>query len=537
MFRRRVFLAAAMCVGIITQPALGEGLTGSNAEEARRGIGQIDAFLDQGKWREAIHFFARLPEPDRNDVLNAPGQRMRADLAAAHYVLGDPVKIAKGILTDALFARGRMRLDCPPLTTIQITLKMRLREEDYCDSADVVTTKMAFLELALNHPEEDPFAFLEQIFGHSIDMDFGAGVALPRNRLWMTALCKRLNEPAYADFCAVRKLLDLSNNAARALPVADKETLPLPFAEHILPSNMRTPRKDENEPQPAWPASMTPLPHGFSPVRIETDGNDIVVISMSFNLDPTADVYDRAYWLHLSQDGGKSWNKPLFTGLSANVPYVVTATSHLPMRNGNELRIEVRIREFGNPHAAGGPYIEVRQADGFYLDVPLDLLSKDSDGDGLTDVEERSLLLDPGNRDGDGDGIPDGDDMAPTVAQMATDTSPRAEMVPLVIKHLVGGTYSSGTLAQKVAPLLIICDPKLFAGLRLGYPVIVYTSAEANRLMNISPTFHTIGFNFVVNRDNSRAFVGWRGVAGAGTLEIYRGPDGWHIRDLWGWVT
>ena len=37
----------------------------------------------------------------------------------------------------------------------------------------------------------------------------------------------------------------------------------------------------------------------------------------------------------------------------------------------------------------------------------------DSDGDGLTDEEEKALRTDPNNPDTDGDGIPDGDEVHP----------------------------------------------------------------------------------------------------------------------------
>ncbi|MCB1188528.1 hypothetical protein KDL29_15310 [bacterium] len=50
-----------------------------------------------------------------------------------------------------------------------------------------------------------------------------------------------------------------------------------------------------------------------------------------------------------------------------------------------------------------------------YVEIPLSLedVQRDSDGDGLTDIAERLLLLDPANPDCDDDGIPDGSDCTP----------------------------------------------------------------------------------------------------------------------------
>jgi hypothetical protein len=50
------------------------------------------------------------------------------------------------------------------------------------------------------------------------------------------------------------------------------------------------------------------------------------------------------------------------------------------------------------------------------LQVPIDGIDRDSDGDGWTDVEEARLGTDPRNSDSDGDGIPDGRDVCPLYA-------------------------------------------------------------------------------------------------------------------------
>lgn len=64
---------------------------------------------------------------------------------------------------------------------------------------------------------------------------------------------------------------------------------------------------------------------------------------------------------------------------------------------------------------------------------------RDSDGDGITDVEESRLGLNPSKADSDGDGIRDGDDVAPDFAPSASDDTTlilqRAFFATLGISH------------------------------------------------------------------------------------------------------
>ncbi|MCX6543970.1 MAG: thrombospondin type 3 repeat-containing protein [Acidobacteria bacterium] len=54
---------------------------------------------------------------------------------------------------------------------------------------------------------------------------------------------------------------------------------------------------------------------------------------------------------------------------------------------------------------------------------------QDSDGDGLTDIEELRLGLDPKNNDSDGDGIPDGQDVCPNYAPPAGSESSESQQI------------------------------------------------------------------------------------------------------------
>jgi hypothetical protein len=58
-------------------------------------------------------------------------------------------------------------------------------------------------------------------------------------------------------------------------------------------------------------------------------------------MDPNGEVSAGGYWLHLSDDGGKTWQPPLYTGLAEYFPYSVPEQSDLPMFDGKHIRLEV----------------------------------------------------------------------------------------------------------------------------------------------------------------------------------------------------
>ncbi len=67
----------------------------------------------------------------------------------------------------------------------------------------------------------------------------------------------------------------------------------------------------------------------------------------------------------------------------------------------------------------------------------------DSDGDGLTDIEEEYFRLDPNNPDSDGDGIPDGPSLAQAMFEII-DNLPRDERPDSVyrVDHMTRGVYN-----------------------------------------------------------------------------------------------
>ena len=103
--------------------------------------------------------------------------------------------------------------------------------------------------------------------------------------------------------------------------------------------------------------------------------------------------------LWLAENVKGRWTHPLFSGVSLD------RSRHM-MRNSKPTKKMIQGKTAEQLLAGAWVYVLIGNLD----------IAKDSDGDGLTDIEEARLGTDPHNRDTDGDGIPDAIDPWPLVA-------------------------------------------------------------------------------------------------------------------------
>jgi hypothetical protein len=106
------------------------------------------------------------------------------------------------------------------------------------------------------------------------------------------------------------------------------------------------------------------------------------------------------------------------------------------------------------------------------IGIPITEISKDSDGDGWTDVEEESLGLNPNQADSDGDGIKDGTDITPNyAAQPGDEQSDEVAVIQQAVFYCFGLSESHylllvGPTSRKVqlwgysGPVLYVQDSK-----------------------------------------------------------------------------
>jgi hypothetical protein len=288
----------------------------------------------------------------------------------------------------------------------------------------------------LHRPEGDPYLFAEASIAAN---DFFYSEPLVELR------CRVFAEPQYLEMCDTARRILASSRAAgeerdtdgqlrfgleslalpglaeirqrlsaelAAVPVAHSAApapaqqsprrsvipAPSPFAELPLPPEFRGTVQRPSRP----PRGMAALPEGFIPIRVERDGGRAVAISVSQTYDPTGEVSSGGYWVHRSRDGGRTWDQPLYTGLAHRFPYVVAPASRMPMLDGEALNVEVEIAEIDTASITYPPVAlqTRRRARDLYLRIPLADLVRDADGDGITDIAERKLLLDRARSDG-----------------------------------------------------------------------------------------------------------------------------------------
>ena len=180
------------------------------------------------------------------------------------------------------------------------------------------------------------------------------------------------------------------------------------------------------------------------------------------------------------------------------------------------------------------------------VSCPLSELLKDSDGDGLTDLLEEVLLLDPHNPDTDGDGIPDGIDPMPQVSDKGT-TSP----LSVVATHVAfqGAPEEDTTVhppdstGNKSEPLFItgyvVADrTEMGHAVDPSRRVVVLTRREAELAARKFGFIYADEIDgFQTNWDGSQAYFTWmdsrRSLDGASIFK--RDGQGWHSHTYASW--
>jgi len=121
-------------------------------------------------------------------------------------------------------------------------------------------------------------------------------------------------------------------------------------------------------------------------------------------------------WIGYSENNGKDWNY-YYTGITQKQPVFVKFYSQRPLiKEKGKLEIDACLVRQLSPFSHPVPTVSYECVkDGIYLVFDMNVISKDSDGDGLTDIVEDRFFTDKYNKDTDGDGIPDNLDMNPRV--------------------------------------------------------------------------------------------------------------------------
>ena len=319
------------------------------------------------------------------------------------------------------------------------------------------------------------------------------------------------------------------------------------FAEHPLPP------ADQGAGAAPMPKGLAKLPGGFQLVRAERSGRRAIAISVSQTYDPTGELSQGGYWVHLSDDGGAHWQKPLYTGLADRFPYVVPEHSRLPLLAGDTLNLAVEVAEIDTGSISYPPVAlrTRRRQTGLYLEIPLADLRRDSDGDGLPDVAARHLLLDHARTDGGTPFVVGSDQGAQCTAPPSPERAARIAVLGKLVDpagaaiveptdrpagEFMTGWKRAGAAADQ--PLFLLGDPKDYACLRPSRPMIVYGKADIAAIEHFTPDFHALELPPIVfNRAHDRGYVAWSMGWAGGTYRLRLIKGRWVFDTLSSWIT
>jgi hypothetical protein len=328
------------------------------------------------------------------------------------------------------------------------------------------------------------------------------------------------------------------------------------YVEKALPEQLRTPlRDDEGEDENI----QAPGLEGVHLVRFDDSGDVWAAISVSGDVDPTGEIGNGGYWLHISEDQGATWQPPLYLGLQEMQPYVVRRASKLPITNGAMLQLEVHVRELDERSITLPPVdLRVRRsADDVYIERPLAELRRDSDGDGIPDVLEHKIRTDPLRADTDGDGLDDGIDPLPQVS-VREPPHPDAAVITQLIQHVLGYDAAairiglsqdagiekelkrlvSGERARPARVLFVRADKALFTGMLLPGHIAILDEEDLDYLDANYGIHYPVEFpNVWFNKEHTKGVVHWSARWTGGTLKFTKSGSKWKSEAVSQWIT
>ncbi len=435
------------------------------------------------------------------------------------------------------------------------------------------------LDHLLNEPSTDPYPIAETTLSGSGNFGRGASGAV---------LCRVFPKADYGDLCphgtddayfgqtstkaeelavgeaALDQLIPhfaalrasvLGPHAEPAAASADQGSSPKPTIIAVPPdfTEKPVPAEFSGAATPTSLRGLAPLPQGFALVRVDRAGQRVIAISVSQTYDPTGEVSQGGYWVHISQDGGRHWERPLYTGLADRFPYVVEPASRLPLIAGDTLRLAVDVSEIDTASITYPPVAlrSRRRARNRYLTIPLAALRQDSDGDGLTDLAAHHLLLDR-PRTGNPTPFVVGSDynadcrVAPSPEKVAriellgrmtgASTAAIVEPVDRPAGEMMTGLRGAAAAADQ--PLFLIGDRQDYGCLTSHRLIIVYDKAELGAMKQFTPDFHALDMpQIVFNRTHDRGFVRWSTGWAGGTYRLRRVEGRWLFDTISNWIT
>lgn len=300
---------------------------------------------------------------------------------------------------------------------------------------------------------------------------------------------------------------------------------------------------------PRNPKAKVTLPAGFWVVRAERQHQRVVALALSQLVDPVGEVSPGGYWLLLSTDAGAHWER-LYLSLGDHRPFHAWRDSKVPLLDAHDVvRLDLQEADIDESAITFPPLSTALQRgrDHVVLEARLASLRADTDADGLTDLLEARLLLDPNEADTDHDGVNDLDDLTPRLDDRLPLT-PEAEFLNAFFEHFMTGGKAprphvvppgSGPLGAPRAATLE--DVRFLVGqhpgLRPLVRLITLTPAELEAARGRYGAFYPMHLELMLN-GTEHAFIRWSESWRGGTLRLDRAEDGsLTVTELESWIT
>lgn len=211
---------------------------------------------------------------------------------------------------------------------------------------------------------------------------------------------------------------------------------------------------------------------------------------------PIFEYNEPGIWIGYSENNGKNWAY-YYTGIVQRQPVFLKSYSQKPLiKEKGKLEIEAcLLKQIFPYYNYQDPFPYECVKDGIYVTFDIDVISKDSDNDGLTDIVEEKLYTNKFDKDTDGDGIPDNIDVNPRKHYPKTE---KTKIYEAYLNNQIDWEYNIGRLSLKDSigyatdltetVLIITDDEDLLAIEPQNYRVIFMTT---NEYLEIQKDFNT----------------------------------------------
>jgi len=307
-------------------------------------------------------------------------------------------------------------------------------------------------------------------------------------------------------------------------------TPPQHFVEAALPEKLQTKegdpdfsKRNESDVPPEFEAPVSE----WQIVRYAEENGERQLIFISSALDAPGEIPAYGYWFQQTRENGAAWDEPIYLGLIQYFPYVVIARSKMPLLSEGGLTIEVDAKEI-DPETISFPPVGLglkREERNLYLSIKFDDIMRDSDSDGITDLVERRLQMNPKSADTDGDGLEDARDPLPLTKFDPDAPAARRELAYALLSKIAG--YDRGAImvapgdggggledvlaamgaaakAPKISDgaLFLRADPEIFAGVRTPFRLFVFSDEAVERIRAEGAPFYPVGISALFSRPN-----------------------------------